>query len=59
MAADGPTLLRYDNNPDHPGVSPHHRHTRETVESIEFTSINYHIDRFYEEMDERHEQREA
>jgi hypothetical protein len=59
MAADGTTLLRFDNYPYHPNVSTHHRHTRESVESIDYTDINDHIDRFYEEMDEIHDQRHS
>ena len=50
---------RFDNYPHHPGVSVHHRHTREGVESLKYTDINAHIDRFYEEMDEIHDQRQA
>lgn len=59
MAADGTTLLRFDNYPYHPNVSTHHRHTRESVESIDYTGINDHVDRFYEEMDEIHDQRHS
>lgn len=59
MAADGTTLLRFDNYPHHPNVDNHHRHTRESVENIDYTSINDHIDRFREEMDEHHDQRQA
>jgi hypothetical protein len=59
MAADGTTLLRFDNYPDHPNVSTHHQHTREGAESIEYTTINDHITRFHEEMDEIHDQRHA
>jgi hypothetical protein len=59
MDVDGTTLLRFDNYPHHPGVDTHHRHTCESVESIEYTDINDHIDRFYEEMDQIHDERHA
>ncbi|WP_254547458.1 toxin-antitoxin system TumE family protein [Halomarina pelagica] len=35
-AADGATILRYDNSHYREGVGMHHRHTPEGVEGIEF-----------------------
>lgn len=53
MADDGRTLLRFDNFPDHPGVTRHHCHTPDGVyDDIEYTSLRDHVQRFYNEMDD-------
>ena len=37
---DGGTIIRYDNFPDHPGASRHHKHTEDrSVESVEFPGL--------------------
>jgi hypothetical protein len=56
MDADGRTILRLDNFPDHPGVGRHHYHTPEGVyDDIEYTDLKEHVKRFYNEMDRRRE----
>ena len=57
MEADGRTLLRFDNFPDHPGVTNHHYHTPQGVyDDIEFIDIRNHIATFYAAMDDQREQ---
>jgi hypothetical protein len=56
MADDGRTLLRFDNFPSHPDVDRHHYHTPDGVyDDIEYTDIEDHAQRFYDEMDNRRE----
>jgi len=50
---DGDTVFRYDNFPDHPGVSHHHRHERDgSVEGIEFSGVAALYRRFKSEVNE-------
>ncbi len=50
---DGDTIFRYDNFPDHPGASHHHKHTREgTVEDIAFEGVAPLYRRFKSEVNE-------
>lgn len=52
MNTNGQTVLRFDNFPDHPGVSRHHYHTTQGVsDDIEYTSPNAHVQKFYEWVD--------
>lgn len=53
MAEDGRTLLRWDNFPDHLGIGRHHCHTPDGVYDIEYTGLDDHVRRFYEEVDTR------
>lgn len=53
MAEDGRTLLRWDNFPNHPGVGRHHGHTPDGVYDIEYTGLDDHVRRFYDEVDAR------
>jgi hypothetical protein len=55
MAEDGRTLLRFDNFPDHPGVRRHHYHTPDGVYDIRYTGLESHVQKFYDEMDDRRE----
>jgi hypothetical protein len=48
---DGRTIIRYDNFPDHPGASRHHKHTEDgSVESIEFPGTFPLYQRFKQEV---------
>jgi len=50
---DGDTIFRYDNFPDHPGASHHHKHTREgAVEDIAFEGVTPLYRRFKSEVNE-------
>ena len=54
MAADGRTLLRFDNFPDHPRVDRHHYHTPDGVaDDIEYTGLADHIRLFQSEIAQR------
>jgi hypothetical protein len=56
MTADGRTLLRFDNFPDHPGVDRHHYHTPDGVyDDVAYTGLEDHVRMFYDEMDDRRE----
>jgi hypothetical protein len=56
MAEDGRTMLRFDNYPNHPGVDRHHYHTPDGVyDDIEYTGLKKHVQKFYDEMDDRRE----
>lgn len=56
MAKDGRTLLRFDNFPNHSGVDRHHYHTPDgVVDAIEYTGLKDHVQKFYDEMDDRRE----
>lgn len=56
MDDDGPTLLRFDNVPEHAGVDRHHYHTSEGVhDDVEYSGLPDHVRRFYEAMDARRE----
>ena len=56
MTKDGRTLLRFDNFPNHPGVDRHHYHTADGVfDDIEYTGLKDHVQKFYDEMDDRRE----
>ncbi len=48
---NGGTIIRYDNFPDHPGTTPHHKHlpNGETTD-IEFTGLEALYDRFRQEV---------
>ena len=49
--ADGGTIVRYDNFPDHPGADNHHRHTCDgRVEDVEFRGLRSHFERFKREV---------
>jgi hypothetical protein len=53
MTADGKTLLRFDNFPDHPDVDRHHYHTPDGVyDDIDYTSLREHVQAFYDAMDD-------
>lgn len=55
MTDDGRTLLRFDNFPNHPKVGRHHYHTPDGVDDdIEYTSLKTHVQKFYDEIDDRH-----
>ena len=47
----GETIIRYDNFPDHPGTTPHHKHlpNGETT-NIEFSGLEALYDRFKQEV---------
>ena len=48
---DGGTIVRYDNFPDHPGASRHHKHTETgSVEDIEFPGLRPLFQRFKQEV---------
>jgi hypothetical protein len=47
---DGETLVRYDNFPDHPGVTNHHKHTQRGVEDVEFESLHSLVRQFKTEV---------
>ena len=56
MAEDGRTLLRFDNFPNHPEVDQHHYHTHDGVyDDITYTSLEEHVQKFYNEMDDHRE----
>jgi hypothetical protein len=39
-STDGETVIRYDNFPDHPGASNHHKHTEDgPVKDVEFPGV--------------------
>lgn len=58
MAADGGTLLRFDNATYHPDVARHHRHTPDGgVEPLEYTGISDLAERFLDEVNTLHERR--
>ena len=59
MAAGGTTLLRFDNYPLSPGREHSPPSHPRDVESIDYTGITDYIDRFYEEMDELHDQQQS
>lgn len=45
------TIIRYDNFPDHPGASHHHKHVGDrTVVDIEFTGVFALYERFKSEV---------
>ncbi|WP_275040302.1 toxin-antitoxin system TumE family protein [Halorhabdus tiamatea] len=49
--AAGETIVRYDNFPDHPDVSRHHKHRADgTVEAIEFEGLRALYERFKTEV---------
>jgi hypothetical protein len=48
---DGETIIRYDNFPDHPGASRHHKHTEDgSVEDVEFPGLFPLYHRFKQEV---------
>ncbi|PSQ20494.1 hypothetical protein BRD04_08130 [Halobacteriales archaeon QS_9_67_17] len=56
MTEDGRTLLRFDNFPNHPEVDQHHYHTPDSVyDDIAYTSLEQHVQKFYDEMDDHRE----
>jgi hypothetical protein len=58
MAADGNTLLRYDNAPYHLDVGRHHRHPPEgDITKLEFSGLSDLIRDFQNEVTELYEQR--
>jgi hypothetical protein len=51
--AAGETIVRYDNFPDHPGVSSHHKHRADgNVEDIDFDGLRALFERFKSEVRE-------
>lgn len=51
--AAGETVFRYDNFPDHPDASQHHKHCADgTVEMVEFDGLRQLFKRFKEEVRE-------
>lgn len=47
----GETIVRYDNFPDHPSTSRHHKHTAESeVEAVDFESLHDLYERFKHEV---------
>jgi hypothetical protein len=51
--AAGETVFRYDNFPDHPDASRHHKHrTDGAVEEVEFDGLRQLFERFKEEVRE-------
>jgi len=58
MDADGDTLLRYDNAPDHLDVGRHHRHPPEgDITKLEFTGLSDLIEDFQNGVTDIYEQR--
>lgn len=48
---DGTTIIRYDNFPDHPGASHHHKHTEDgSVENVEYPRLFPLYHRFKQEV---------
>lgn len=48
---DGETIIRYDNFPDHPGASRHHKHAEDgSVEDVEFPGLSSLFQRFTQEV---------
>lgn len=49
--AEGDTVFRYDNFPDHPDVTAHHKHTRDgSVEPVAFDGLQALFNRFKTEV---------
>jgi hypothetical protein len=49
--AAGETIVRYDNFPDHPGASQHHKHRADgAVKDIEFDGLQALFERFKNEV---------
>jgi hypothetical protein len=49
--AKGETIMRYDNFPDHPSASRHHKHQRDgSVEDVEFDGLQALFQRFKSEV---------
>lgn len=54
MAADGRTLLRFDDYPFHPDVGRHHYHTPDGVfDDIEYDGLPSHVRKFHDAIDDR------
>lgn len=52
-AFDGDTIVRYDNFPDHPDASHHHKHGADgTIESVDFEGLLALYRRFKAEVNE-------
>lgn len=52
--AAGETIVRYDNFPDHPDATDHHKHTPDgDVEPVEFEGLRPLFERFKHEVKER------
>ena len=49
---DGETVVRYDNFPDHPDATTHHKHTPDGVESVDFEGIRALYHRFKAEVND-------
>ena len=53
---DGNTIIRYDNFPDHPGASHHHKHCADgSVIDVEFPVLLDLYDRFKQEVQDNGE----
>lgn len=51
--AAGETIIRYDNFPDHPGASRHHKHRADGgVEDVDFDGLHALFERFKSEVTE-------
>jgi len=58
MDADGNTLLRYKNSPQHLDIGRHHRHTAYgEITKLEFTGLCELIGNFQNEVTEIYDQR--
>lgn len=58
MAADGTTLLRFDNTPHHLDVGRHHRHTLEgKIEALNYSGLRPLVAKFLTEVNEIYERR--
>lgn len=51
-AVDGETIVRYDNFPDHPDATHHHKHTPDGVESTDYQGIVALYQRFKTEVND-------
>lgn len=50
---DGETIIRYDNFPDHPGATHHHKHIGENrVVDVEYTGVSDLYEQFKQEVNE-------
>ena len=50
---EGETIIRYDNFPDHPDASHHHKHTSDGVEDVEFDGLLARYHQLKQEVRER------
>lgn len=46
----GETIIRYDNFPDHPDATHHHKHTRGSVKDVDFEGLGPLLETFKDEV---------